>query len=82
MRTVGLLLVSALMVVPVAAAQNLVRGFYAALVAAMLVGWSLRSAVRSVLLLRRHRSRRADRGAGHRRVRPELADLLVDRLPT
>ncbi|HSU37533.1 MAG TPA: metal ABC transporter permease, partial [Propionibacteriaceae bacterium] len=28
MRTVGLLLVSALMVVPVAAAQNLVRGFY------------------------------------------------------
>jgi zinc transport system permease protein len=38
MRTVGLLLVSALMVVPVAAAQNLVRGFYAALVAAMVVG--------------------------------------------
>src|SRR5215207_160028 len=31
MRTVGLLLVSALMVVPVAAASNLVRGFYAAL---------------------------------------------------
>ena len=38
MRTVGLLLVSALMVVPVAAAQNLVRGFYAALVAAIAVG--------------------------------------------
>lgn len=38
MRTVGLLLVSALMVVPVAAAQNLVRGFYATLAAAMLVG--------------------------------------------
>ena len=38
MRTVGLLLVSALMVVPVAAAQNLVRGFYAALVCAMVVG--------------------------------------------
>ena len=38
MRTVGLLLVSALMVVPVAAAQNLVRGFYAALVCAMAVG--------------------------------------------
>jgi zinc transport system permease protein len=38
MRTVGLLLVSALMVVPVAAAQNLVRGFYAALAAAILVG--------------------------------------------
>jgi zinc transport system permease protein len=38
MRTVGLLLVSALMVVPVAAAHNLVRGFYASLVAAMAVG--------------------------------------------
>jgi zinc transport system permease protein len=38
MRTVGLLLVSALMVVPVAAARNLVRGFYAALVTAMAVG--------------------------------------------
>ncbi len=38
MRTVGLLLVSALMVIPVAAAQNLVRGFYATLLCAMLVG--------------------------------------------
>jgi zinc transport system permease protein len=38
MRTVGLLLVSALMVVPVAAAQNLVRGFYATLAWAMVVG--------------------------------------------
>jgi zinc transport system permease protein len=38
MRTVGLLLVSALMVVPVAAASNLVRGFYAALGCAMVVG--------------------------------------------
>jgi zinc transport system permease protein len=38
MRTVGLLLVSALMVVPVAAARNLVRGFYAALGCAMVVG--------------------------------------------
>jgi zinc transport system permease protein len=38
MRTVGLLLVSALMVVPVAAAQNLVRGFYATLGCAMVVG--------------------------------------------
>jgi len=38
MRTVGLLLVSALMVVPVAAAHNLVRGFYASLVCAMVVG--------------------------------------------
>jgi zinc transport system permease protein len=38
MRTVGLLLVSALMVVPVAAAQNLVRGFYVTLGCAMVVG--------------------------------------------
>lgn len=38
MRTVGLLLVSALMVVPVAAAHNLVRGLVAALACAMAVG--------------------------------------------
>jgi zinc transport system permease protein len=38
MRTVGLLLVSALMVVPVATAHNLVRGFYAALGCAMALG--------------------------------------------
>jgi zinc transport system permease protein len=38
MRTVGLLLVSALMVVPVAAARNLVRGFTAALVCAVAIG--------------------------------------------
>ena len=38
MRTVGLLLVSALMVIPVAAAHNLVRGFYASLITAMVLG--------------------------------------------
>lgn len=38
MRTVGLLLVSALMVVPVAAARNLVSGFVAALGLAMALG--------------------------------------------
>lgn len=38
MRTVGLLLVSALMVIPVAAAHNLVRGFFAALTCAMGIG--------------------------------------------
>jgi zinc transport system permease protein len=38
MRTVGLLLVSALMVIPVAAARNLVRGFQSALVAAIVIG--------------------------------------------
>ena len=47
MRTVGLLLVSALMVVPVAAAQNLVRGFYAALVAAIASASRSPSAARS-----------------------------------
>lgn len=38
MRTVGLLLVSALMVIPVAAAANLVRGFLATLVGSMVIG--------------------------------------------
>jgi zinc transport system permease protein len=38
MRTVGLLLVSALMVVPVAAAQQITRGFRATMAAAMLIG--------------------------------------------
>src|SRR5690606_39971500 len=38
MRTVGLLLVSALMVVPVATAQQLSRGFRATLVGAMIPG--------------------------------------------
>lgn len=38
MRTVGLLLVSALMVVPVAASQGIVRGFRVALVTAMGIG--------------------------------------------
>jgi zinc transport system permease protein len=38
MRTVGLLLVSALMVVPVAAAQQLTRGFVSTMTVAMLIG--------------------------------------------
>jgi zinc transport system permease protein len=38
MRTVGLLLVSALMVIPVATAQNIVRGFFAGLWTAMAIG--------------------------------------------
>jgi zinc transport system permease protein len=38
MRTVGLLLVSALMVVPVATAQQVVRGFKATLLLAMVIG--------------------------------------------
>ena len=75
MRTVGLLLVSALMVVPVAAAQNLVRGFYAALVAAIAVGVAVTRRRRGGVVLPRHPARRADRGAGHRGVRPELAVL-------
>jgi zinc transport system permease protein len=39
MRTVGLLLVSALMVVPVAAAQQVTRGFRSTMAAAMVVGF-------------------------------------------
>jgi zinc transport system permease protein len=38
MRTVGLLLVSALMVVPVAAAQQVTRGFRSTMALAMLIG--------------------------------------------
>jgi zinc transport system permease protein len=38
MRTVGLLMVSALMVIPVAAAQNIFRGFRASLTGAMVIG--------------------------------------------
>ncbi|MDR1449998.1 MAG: metal ABC transporter permease [Propionibacteriaceae bacterium] len=41
MRTVGLLLVSALMVIPVATAQNLVRGFFRGLGAAMAIGFAV-----------------------------------------
>ena len=59
MRTVGLLLVSALMVVPVAAARNLVRGFYAALVCAMVVGVFVSVGGAVGVVLRRHRARRA-----------------------
>jgi zinc transport system permease protein len=40
MRTVGLLLVSALMVVPVATAQQITRGFRTTMLAAMLIGLS------------------------------------------
>ncbi|MEV6843842.1 metal ABC transporter permease [Actinoplanes sp. NPDC051411] len=39
MRTVGLLLVSALMVVPVAAAQQVTRGFLSTMTAAMVIGF-------------------------------------------
>jgi zinc transport system permease protein len=39
MRTVGLLLVSALMVVPVAAAQQVTRGFRSTMAAAMVIGF-------------------------------------------
>lgn len=41
MRTVGLLLVSAMMVVPVATAQNLFAGFRSTLVGAMLIGMAV-----------------------------------------
>ena len=75
MRTVGLLLVSALMVVPVAAAQNLVRGFYATLGCGMVVGVVVAVGGADRLLLRRRRPRRPHRRAGHRRLRAQLARL-------
>ena len=79
MRTVGLLLVSALMVVPVAAARNLVSGFVAALALAMALGVSRLGRRRRAVVLPRHRARRADRGAGHRGLRPQLAVLAAAR---
>ena len=75
MRTVGLLLVSALMVVPVAAANNLVKGFYAGLLAAMVVGRCGHRRRSGGVVLPRHPAGSAHRRAGHRRVRAELAVL-------
>ena len=78
MRTVGLLLVSALMVVPVATAQQLTRSFRATLTAAMglgvaaSAGWSARCGVRAV---RRQRCPRTDhRPARARGLRRHVAD--------
>ena len=57
MRVVGLLLVSALMVVPVATAQQLVRGFRSTVVVALGVGVVSALAGVTGSLLRRHRAR-------------------------
>ena len=78
MRTVGLLLVSALMVVPVATAQQLTRSFRTTLTAAMALGVAaslgglLDRRVRAVG--RQRRTRPDHRAAGPRRVRGHLAD--------
>ena len=64
MRTVGLLLVSALMVVPVATSQQLTRSFRTTLVAAMAIGMARVAGRREHLRLRQRRSWRDDRAAG------------------
>ncbi|MFC7532143.1 metal ABC transporter permease [Actinoplanes sp. GCM10030250] len=69
MRTVGLLLVSALMVVPVAAAQQVTRGFRTTMAAAMLIG--LGSAAAGILV-----SAEADTAPGATTVLMALAAFL------
>ena len=77
MRTVGLLLVSALMVVPVATAQQLTRSFRSTLAGRWRSGWPRRvgglvlAAYRSFDAQRR--ARPDDRAAGARRLRADLA---------
>ena len=69
MRVVGLLLVSALMVVPVATAQQLTRGFRTTLALALALGVAVSLAGMVALVLRSTSPPGADdRGAGHRRV--------------
>ena len=85
MRTVGLLLVSALMVVPVATSQQLARSFRTTLVGAMLVGAV--AAVGGLLLARGavlpgHRGTRPDdRAARAGEVRVHVADRRVAAAP-
>ncbi len=86
MRTVGLLLVSALMVVPVATAQQLTRSFRTTLAAAMALGVlaSLGGLVLSAyaVLPRRRRTRADHRAAGARRLRGHLAGRRLAAAPT
>ena len=69
MRAVGLLLVSAMMVVPVAAAQLVTRGFRATMHLAMLIGVVAAAAGIGVAAVVRHRARRHDRAGGDRDLR-------------
>ena len=75
MRTVGLLLVSALMVVPVATANHVVIGFRTGLLASMGLGAVAAAQRDDRLLLPEHRTRVADRGDRDRPVRAQLAAL-------
>ncbi|MEV6306416.1 metal ABC transporter permease [Actinoplanes sp. NPDC051861] len=73
MRTVGLLLVSALMVVPVAAAQQVTRGFRTTMAAAMLIG--VGSAATGIVV-----SAEADTAPGATTVLMALAAFLATTL--
>ena len=66
MRAVGLLLVSALMVVPVAAAQQVTRGFRTTMTAAMVIGVFAAGGRGLARRPGEHRARRDHRAAGHR----------------
>ena len=72
MRVVGLLLISALMIVPVATAQLLTRSFRGTLVVGRRHRCRVRGRRRGHLLLRRHPVGRDDRPARHRRVRRRI----------
>ena len=69
MRAVGLLLISALMVVPVATAQQVTRGFRSTMAAAMALRALRRRRGRLVAAAARHRPRRLGGAAGDRLVR-------------
>ena len=72
MRTVGLLLVSALMIIPVATAQQFSRGFKVTMLGAMVAGTLASLAGRDDLGVRRRASRSHDRAGVARRLRADL----------
>ena len=79
MRAVGLLLVSAMMVVPVAAAQLVTRGFRSTMPLAMLLGLLAAGLGISVAASTDTAPGRHDRADGHRALRRRWPCLLVRR---
>ena len=69
MRTVGLLLVSALMIIPVATAQQFSRGFRTTMLGAMVAGVLAARRRRQRLRVRRRAARRHDRAGLAGRLR-------------
>ena len=77
MRVVGLLLVSALMVVPVAAAQQITRGFAATFAVAVAIGVAVTLSRHRDLVLPGRPARRDHRAARHRRCSSLLTALAT-----